>query len=132
MVGRTNSDGCRPPQQMKLHLWSFPGVCKYGRAGASQQTSSWRLGYPCSSADERPSAYKHLAPVTAGDAFPVTNLLTDHLLCADAVAELSITSKFRKRMICVCSRSCSGVASVFFARSASRTDKTRKATSRLT
>ena len=61
-----------------------------------------------------------------------TNLLTDQLLCADTVAELSITSKFRKRMICVCSRSCSGVASVFFTRSASRADKTRKATSRST
>ncbi len=65
-------------------------------------------------------------------AFAVTNLLTDQLLCADAVAELSTTSKFRKRMICVCSRCCSGVASVFFASSASRTDKTRKPTSRLT
>ena len=31
---------------------------KYGRAGASQQRSSWRLGYPCSSAAERPLAYR--------------------------------------------------------------------------
>jgi len=46
--------------------------------------------------------------------------------------ESSVTSKFRSRMICFCSRSCSGVTSVFCASSASRADKTCNATSRLT
>jgi hypothetical protein len=36
----------------------FQEICKEGRAGASQQTSSWRLGYPCSSAAERLSTYR--------------------------------------------------------------------------
>jgi|SRR5579863_6717857 hypothetical protein len=56
---------------------------------------------------------ENIGPLTAG-AILVTNPRIDQLFCADAAAELSITSKFRKRMICVCSRSCPGVTSVFF------------------
>src|ERR1700680_4091667 len=61
-----------------MHLRSLPGVCKYGRAGASQQTSSWRLGYPCSSAAERPISLSLVVRVTSVENLEVEETAANH------------------------------------------------------